>query len=74
MQDEMSNSQAERRATQILKHAGLYVFDLIFRSMVDNTVYLSTEEKNKSQLIVDETFGTCHGEFRALQGLPREQA
>jgi len=63
-----SFTPTEARANQILRNADLYESDPIFRSMVDNTVYLSVEEKVKSQLVVDNRFGTRHGEFRALRG------
>ena len=50
-------TERERRANQIVRNADLYGSDTDFRSMVDNTVYLSQEQKEKSQLAVDRVYG-----------------
>ena len=49
-------TERERRANQIVRHADLYGNDPDFRKMVDNTVYLTQEQKEKSELDVDRTY------------------
>lgn len=48
---------SERMANQILKNESLYRTDSQFRKMVDNTVYLSEDDKQHSQLAVDAVYG-----------------
>jgi hypothetical protein len=55
--------ERERRANQIVRNADLYASDPDYRMMVDNTVYLTSEEKEKSQVIVDLEHGTQHSSF-----------
>lgn len=45
------------RANHIIKNATQYVTDGVFRQMVNGTVYLTTEEKEKSQLEIDRVYG-----------------
>ena len=48
----------DARTEIILHNAELYENDGMFRTMVDNTVSLTSEEKEKSQLEVDGVYGT----------------
>jgi hypothetical protein len=49
-------TERERRANQICRHADIYGSDPDFKKMVDNTVYLSQEQKEKSILAVDSMY------------------
>lgn len=55
---------AERKAGFIDRNAGLYGTDPDFKRMVDQTVYLSQDEIQKSQTAVVTKFGTRWEEFR----------
>lgn len=54
----MEQREADRRTNHILKHEGMYRAFPIFQKMVDSTVYISTEEKQRSARIVDGVYGT----------------
>lgn len=56
----------ERRANQIMRHADVYDRDPNFKMMVDKTVYLSQEEREKSVLYVDDVYGTRHSTFDTI--------
>jgi hypothetical protein len=45
--------ERERRANFIIRNAERYSSDRSYRMMVDNTVFLTQEQKEKSQLEVD---------------------
>lgn len=49
--------ERERRANFIMKHAETYGNDPDYRTMVDRTVFLTPEQKEKSQLEVDRVYG-----------------
>lgn len=49
--------EREIRANQIVRHAVLYGGDADFRKMVDNTVYLTPEQQQKSITEVDKVYG-----------------
>ena len=49
---------SDARTEIILRNAELYSADAAFRAMVDNTVFLTQEQREKSQLEVDEVYGT----------------
>jgi hypothetical protein len=48
----------DARTEIILHNEELYRDDREFRMMVDNTVFLTSEETGKSQLEVDGVYGT----------------
>ena len=58
--------ERERRANQIVRNADAYGSDSDFRNMVDNTVYLTQEQQESSQHLVDATYGTRHTKFESL--------
>jgi len=58
-------TERERRANQIVRYADIYGIDKHFHKMVDNTVYLTHEEKEKSALEVDRVYGSAHGKLDA---------
>jgi hypothetical protein len=60
-------TERERRSNQIVKHADIYGSDPNFKMMVDNTVYLSQEQREKSALYVDDVYGTCNDQFAELR-------
>lgn len=51
-------SQEDRRANFIIRNADQYELDPVFRKMVDNTVYLTEDQKHESQRSETEKFGT----------------
>jgi hypothetical protein len=59
--------EREHRATQILRHMDLYGSDTYFRKMVDNTIYLTHEQQEQSQLAVDAAYGNRIDEFREIE-------
>jgi hypothetical protein len=48
----------DARTNIILHNEELYENNRMFRMMVDNTIPLTSEEKEKSQLEVDGVYGT----------------
>lgn len=52
---------SERKANEILKHSELYNSDPVFKQMLDNTVYLTQEEKEKSISTIDLAYGVVNG-------------
>jgi len=60
-------TERERRANQIVKHADRYGSDADFRMMVDNTVYLTPEQIRTAEQDVLSTFGTRNNEFMELR-------
>jgi hypothetical protein len=49
--------ERERRANFIIRNAEQYSSDRNYRMMVDNTVFLTQEQKEKSQLVLDDKYG-----------------
>lgn len=49
--------ERERRANFIIRNAERYNESAAYRMMVDNTVFLTQEQKEKSQLEVDRVYG-----------------
>lgn len=50
-------SEFDRRTAQILRHEETYRNSPLFKQMVDQTVYLTPEQKEASQLEVDRVYG-----------------
>lgn len=50
--------ERERRANQIVRNADIYSYDDDFRRMVDNTVYLTGEQKVASERVVGRAYGS----------------
>lgn len=48
----------DRRTNLILKHESEYRAFPMFQKMVDNTIYISLEDKYKSAIHVDARYGT----------------
>lgn len=48
----------ERRANFIVKNAGQYGVDPVFKMMVDNTVYLTDPQKRESARFVGRMYGS----------------
>jgi hypothetical protein len=59
-------TERERRANQIVRYADRYGSDKDFQKMVDNTVYLTPEETEKSALEVDRVYGTRISELNEI--------
>lgn len=59
-------TERERRANFIIRHADEYMASPAYQRMVDHTVFLTDEQKGKSQLEVDRKYGSMHTEFAAL--------
>jgi len=59
--------ERERRANQIVRNADIYSYDDDFRRMVDSTVYLTPDQKEKAQLAVDAVYGSCIDAFREIE-------
>lgn len=49
--------EREKRANFILRNAEQYGNNPLYAKMVDNTVFLTPEQKEKSQLEVDRVYG-----------------
>ena len=49
--------ERERRANFIIRNADRYNESAAYRMMVDNTVFLTQEQKEKSQLVLDDKYG-----------------
>jgi hypothetical protein len=49
--------ERERRANFIIKNAEQYSSDPNYQKMVDNTVFLTQDQKEKSQLVLDDKYG-----------------
>lgn len=62
-----SETERERRANQIVRYADIYGIDADFAKMVDNTVYLTPEQKRKSEQEVLNVHGTCNDEFAEIR-------
>jgi hypothetical protein len=58
----------DRRTNFILKNSDAYQSDAGFRAMVDNTVYLSQEERVKSAVYIDDFYGTSYALQYKLEG------
>lgn len=56
-------TERERRANFIIRNAEQYGNDPLYRTMVDQTVFLTQEQKEKSQLEVDRVYGWRVGLF-----------
>ena len=60
-----ARTDAERKSHFILKHAEQYDSDIIFRSIVNRTVYLTTEETEASMKIIGGRYNKA-GQFLGL--------
>ena len=58
--------ERERRANQIVRNADLYGSDQDFRKMVDNTVYLTQDQREHSALVIDSVYGTRNSTFSTI--------
>ena len=54
----MTDNDLARQADHILRNFALYQDDPIYRGMIDNTVYVTPEQREGSALIVDEVYGS----------------
>jgi hypothetical protein len=50
--------ERERRANQIVRNADIYGGDEDFRKMVDNTVYLTGEQRVVSERVIGRVYGS----------------
>jgi hypothetical protein len=50
--------ERERRANQIVRNADIYSYDDDFRRMVDNTVYLTGEQRVVSERVIGRVYGS----------------